>query len=165
MTWQQILYNSTGTLQNRKRKQSCRYFERMKNSIILTYNRFVSLATWINTICLHRGFWRRNKHMVPMQSLSLCNTDYTPCWIPMTLWKHCKNNSSLGSLQHRHCRLVRDSHEALSIHSYNLIATFQSSITGRSASREDSFDVDWQVAMGTPMPAHDTESQALGSSF
>ena len=56
-------------------------------------------------------------------------------------------------------------HKALSIHSYNLITAFQSSVSCRGTSREDSFDVDWKVAMRTPMTTHDTETKALWAAF
>lgn len=82
-----------------------------------------------------------------------------------SLWQHSKNYLSLRSLQHSNSGLVSNSNQTLSINSDNLIPALKLSVTGRSASREDSFDVDWQVAMRTPMTTHDTETQALGTSF
>ena len=58
-----------------------------------------------------------------------------------------------------------DSNKTLSIHSNNLITAFESPISGRSASREDGFHVDWQVTVWTPMTTHDTETQAFGTAF
>lgn len=60
---------------------------------------------------------------------------------------------------------MRYTNKALSIHSNNLITTLQSSVSCRGTSGEDGFDVDWKVAMRTPMTTHDTETQALWAAF
>ena len=81
------------------------------------------------------------------------------------LRKDCENNLPLGSFEHGHSVLVSYSYQTLSIHCNDLIASLQSAVSSRSAGWEDSFDVDWQVTVRTPMTTHDTETQAFGPAF